>query len=294
AGGAGADLDRCHQRAVRAAERLVADHRAVLAGTVVVAGDDSRPDVDVAADVAIADVAQVVDLGTRADPGFLGLDEVAEARAGLEHGARAHPRERPHVAAGGEAGPLDHAHGEDLGAITDVGVPDHAAGADAHAAPEGDRAFQYHVDVQEAVLAGGDLPAHVESRGVGDRHAGVHQPPRDALLPAPLRARQFGAGVDALDFAGIGGANRIDGDAVGRRHGDNVGEVVLALGVVVAEALDPAGEQSPRCGDEAGVHLADGELAGIGVLRLDDAGDPPGASQDAPVGARLVELDRQH
>src|SRR5690606_36232242 len=187
------------QLAGRADERLVADHRAVLAGAVVVAGDHSRPDVDVAADVAIADVAQVVDLGTRADPGLLGLDEVAEPRAGLEHGAGTHARERPHVAAGGDAGALDHAHGVDFGAVTDCGVADHAAGADAHAAPEGDHALEHHVDVEVAILAGGDLAAHVEARRVGDGDTGVHQAPGDALLPAPLRARQLGAGVDALD-----------------------------------------------------------------------------------------------
>src|SRR5688500_1448122 len=56
------DRDRGHERGVRADERAVLDPRDVLVRAVVVASDRSGADVDAAADLAVAEVAQVVGL----------------------------------------------------------------------------------------------------------------------------------------------------------------------------------------------------------------------------------------
>ena len=63
-----ADRDRRDQRGVRTDEGTVADHGPVLVGAVVVAGDGAGTDVDAGADLGVADVAQVVDLGCRGRP----------------------------------------------------------------------------------------------------------------------------------------------------------------------------------------------------------------------------------
>src|SRR5690606_11476478 len=71
--GAGADGYGRHQRGIRADEGAVPDHRTVLVGAVVVAGDGARADVHAAAYGRVADVGQVVGLAAGADLGLLDL-----------------------------------------------------------------------------------------------------------------------------------------------------------------------------------------------------------------------------
>src|SRR5690606_8266085 len=66
-GGAAADAYRGDELGVGADEDVVLDHRAVLVGAVVVAGDGAGADIDPAADVGIAHVGQVVGLGMVGD-----------------------------------------------------------------------------------------------------------------------------------------------------------------------------------------------------------------------------------
>src|SRR3954468_14584766 len=97
-----ANSHRRHQRRVGADKRTRADVSVVLAETVIVAGDGARPDVGPRADTGVADIAQVVDLGSGLDHRLLDLDEVADMdtlaqvstrpQAGIraEGGARVH------------------------------------------------------------------------------------------------------------------------------------------------------------------------------------------------------------
>src|SRR4029079_14850857 len=75
-----ADRHRGHQRAVRPYEGALADHRIVLAEPIVIAGDGARADVRVRADICVADVGQMVDLGARTEHRFLHLDEITDLR----------------------------------------------------------------------------------------------------------------------------------------------------------------------------------------------------------------------
>jgi hypothetical protein len=80
------------------------------------------------------------------------------------------------------------------------------------------------------------------------------------------------------------------------RARDDVGEVVLAGGVVVAQGGEPALERARRCRHHAGVDLADRALLGRRVLLLDDGDDRIArrfrrGPDDATVAARLGELD---
>src|SRR5262249_36885144 len=107
-GGAGrdvgvvADRDRRDQLAVAADLHAVADHRAVLAEAVVVAGDRARTDVAVAADGRVADVREVVRLGAGADLRLLHLDEVADVDALVQDRAGPELRERSDDRAGAD------------------------------------------------------------------------------------------------------------------------------------------------------------------------------------------------
>ncbi|MNF78443.1 hypothetical protein D3C84_606280 [compost metagenome] len=86
-------------------------------------------------------------------------------------------------------------------------------------------------------------------------------------------ALQFGeldAVVGALHFHGVMGLLGGHHQAVGHGHGDDVGEVVLALGVVVGQAPQPVGQALARHGENAGIAFADGALLGGRVLVFDD------------------------
>ena len=72
---------RRHQRAVGADKRVVADQGLVLVGPIVVAGDGARADINPRADLGIAQLGQVVDLGTRTDAGLFGFDEITDMHA---------------------------------------------------------------------------------------------------------------------------------------------------------------------------------------------------------------------
>jgi hypothetical protein len=97
------------------------------------------------------------------------------------------------------------------------------------------------------------------------------------------------------EVVGEVGGDRVTGLAQGRQH---VGQVVLALGVVVGEGGEGGGQGRGGEGVGAGVDLADRELLGrrvAGGLRLDHALDLARRGADhAAVGAGVVELDRQH
>src|SRR3990172_596430 len=73
------------------------------------------------------------------------------------------------------------------------------------------------------------------------------------------------------------------GDSGGRGEGDDAGEVVLALGVVVRQPREPGFQLRRGHDHDAGVHLPD-RLLGVGrVLLLDDARNRAGFAHHAAV-----------
>src|SRR5262249_32489612 len=88
------DLDRRHQCRVRTDEGTGTEGRVVLLGAVVVAGNGPRADICPLAHAGIADIGQMIGGGPRFDLRLLDLDEVSDAHALAEPGARAQPGER--------------------------------------------------------------------------------------------------------------------------------------------------------------------------------------------------------
>jgi hypothetical protein len=62
-----------------------------------------------------------------------------------------------------------------------------------------------------------------------------------------------------------------DRQALGHGQGDDVGQVVLALGIAVAQGRQPARQRVGGRDEDAGVDLADRTLGIVGILFLDDA-----------------------
>jgi hypothetical protein len=104
---------------------------------------------------------------------------------------------------------------------------------------QGDRAFKHAVHVDLDILAAAERAAHVQARRVGQAHALLHQGDGQAALVHAFEFGQLHRAVDAGDLGGIGDLVGHDGHTAldGELH--DVGEVVLALGVLVVEPGQP-------------------------------------------------------
>ncbi len=87
--------------------------------------------------------------------------------------------------------------------------------------------------------------------------------------------------------------DRCDRAAIGVRHGDHVGQVELALGILVVQTGEPAAQLTAIGHQHAGVHLTNGQLFGIGILLLDDADYLTIFTDDAAIAGGVVQYHGQ-
>jgi hypothetical protein len=90
-------------------------------------------------------------------------------------------------------------------------------------------------------------------------------------LVGAFQLGQLQGAVHTRHLQGVVDAVGRHAPAIGHGHGDDVGQVVLALGVVVGQAREPGFEQARRHGHDAAVDFIDGALGFARVLVLDDA-----------------------
>ena len=106
---------------------------------------------------------------------------------------------------------------------------------------------------------------------------------------------QLDAGVDAQTLGGVVGGERQHGTAGVAANLEHVGEVELALGVVIADLGQRVEQGAGVEAVEAGVALVDRRLLGRGVLLLDDALHlAVGVADDATVASGIVQLHGEH
>ncbi len=236
----------------------------------------------------------MADLAVGADARLLGLDEIADFRAVGHPGTRAQARKRSDAAGGSHIGILDHRVFMNDGTIGDAGVAQHAIGANPDPVAEHHIAFDDHVDVDHRVTTVTQTATQIETCRVDQRQAGEHQRARLAALVAALEHRQLLPVIDPGNLFLAGRCQRLHDHAVAGRQRDDIGQVVLALGIVVAEPPEPVAQLRGRHGHDAGVDLADGTLGAARVLVLDDCRDPPVLiAPDASITARVGKLDGQ-
>ena len=113
----------------------------------------------------------------------------------------------------------------------------------------------------------------VGAGGVDHRDALAHPPVVDARAQLGLGLGELGAVVDAERLGGVVGLDREHHVPGLPQHRDDVGEVVLALGVLGAEPPQRRREEPAAEAVDRRVDLVDRELLGIGVGLLDDAVD---------------------
>ena len=196
----------------------------------------------------------------------------ADAGVGAHHGA-VQVRERQHLGAGAQAR-----------------IAQHAVRAHPHAVGQVHVAFEHAAHVDDDVAPGAQRAAHVQPLGVHHLHAGQHERARGVTLVLALEPGELHLVVDAVGLPGGAGLLGHHRHAIGHGQRHDVGQVVLALGVVVGQATQPAAQQRRGRHQDAGVDLADAALGGVGVLFLDDAGDAAVVAHDAPVAGGVVGL----
>ena len=110
---------------------------------------------------------------------------------------------------------------------------------DVHAIAQRDFAFQQHVGIEEHIAAHADLATNVDPRGIDERCARNHEFARALRTMQGLELRELHLVVHPEHFGDGGRDQWCDLDLVFHRHGDDVGEVVLALRVAVLELAEP-------------------------------------------------------
>lgn len=135
----------------------------------------------------------------------------------------------------------------------------------------------------------------VESRRIGESCTLQTQRTRGATLERALQLRELPCVVRAFDLDRIDDVHHLGRVELGGGRGEDIGEVVLALRVVVAQVLQPAAQCLAVGDEDAGVDGADLALLVVGVLVFDDAAHAAlRIAHDAAVAGGIVEIGDQY
>src|SRR5680860_601780 len=250
----------------------------MLGEAIVIAGDGAGADVSLRAHAGIANIGEVVNLGAFVNLRILDLDEIADMRVLGKRGTGPEPGERPNAGAGSNARLLDVTKGSDGGAVFDGDAgADHDIGLDGHVAADARVVAEEH-----------RVRRH-------QRGAVVHGGYAQAPLHQTFGGREFGARIHAKDFLRVRQHDtRLEIIAARERH--RIGEVILCLGVVVADPRKQPGKC--RGGAErhdAGIAQCERALGGTCILFLADARKPSmRVEQQAAIAGRVLCLKSDH
>lgn len=162
-----------------------------------------------------------------------------------EHAARTQAGERTGIATLAQLRAFQVAVGLDHRATPQDAVANHAVRSDVHVVLDHHAAFQHHVDVDQHVAADRDFATDIQALRIEQGHALAHQLLRAQALVVTLQLGLLHAVINALHFHRVQRLGAGYHQAVADRHGDHVGQVVLALGVVVGQAAEPVGRRLP-------------------------------------------------
>jgi hypothetical protein len=157
-----------------------------------------------------------------------------------------------------------------------------------HAVGQFDTAFEHAADVDRDVASADQFAAHVDAGRIQQVHALFQQRNGDVQLVAALEFGQLHLAVHAGDFPF---GRRVRGHhrhAAGDRLGHDVGQVVLALRIVVLQRAQPAVQVAGRDHHDAAVDFLDRALFRRRILFFDDAHDLAILADDAAQAEGIV------
>ena len=132
---------------------------------------------------------------------------------------------------------------------------------------------------------------------IGVRHgnAGGHMALVDAALHNLRHLRQLNARVHAQALGGVVGGKRQHGAASVSADLQHVGQIKLALRIIVADLGQRVKQRAGIEAIEPGIALVDGGLLGRGILLFDDALNLASlVANDASITGGVVKLHGQH
>ena len=208
--------------------------------------------------------------------------------------ARAQARKRTNAAVLAHSGLFQHAVAKHLRVIIDSHITQHAAGADADAIAQRHATLEHHVHIDEHVAAQQQLAALIKTRRIGQACTGAHCSLGALASIHTLQLCQLHAVIDAQHFALGGSHQRRHHMAIFDSHADDIGQVILTLGIVGTQLTQVAAQHAGRQRQHTGVAFAHSQLCGRGVFLFDDGAYAPAViAQDAAITSGVVQHDRQ-
>ena len=139
--------------------------------------------------------------------------------------------------------------------VAERGVLDDGVGADAAVGADARVAEELNEGLDDGV--GRDLDRGIDHAGLGaeDRHARGHEASCGGRAHGGVEVHHLGDGVGAEDLVDCRGDGGDDALAFGDEQGGDVGEIELAAGVLVGEALEVGEERGGVEAVDAGVDL---------------------------------------
>ena len=105
-------------------------------------------------------------------------------------------------------------------------------------------ALQNGIHIYDHILPGNQATAQVKATRIDKGDAIFHTGHGLAQLVAALQCGQLGAGIHAEHFIAVRGGDAVYHGAVRDRPGDNVREVILALGIIVIKRIHPLAQSA--------------------------------------------------
>jgi hypothetical protein len=283
------DGDGSNEHGVRADPDEGADGAAMLGHPVVVHEHRGRADVAVLTDARVAYISKVRHLGSGADVAAFDLDIRADMDAVVQDGPGAQVGVRADRHAGADGSPVADG-ARDLRALAHCGVGQGGLRADRGAGR--DRRGAVQVDGREQRDVRLERDAGVDPGGgrVDDGHAGAHVLVEQARVVGTSRRRELDAVVDARRLL-VRRDHRAYLPPVADEDRDDLGQVLLALGVVGGQPADGVAQQGVVERVDAGGDLGGLALVGRRVALLDDPGHRPVRGPDDPAVPGGVRRD---
>ena len=125
----------------------------MFVGSVVIAGNDAGAKIHVFADLAVSHIGQVIDFALILYQAVFHFNEIPDSYLVFKHSPGANSCKRSDPAISPDHGIIDQTVGLDHAVFANGRVPYDCIRPDHHTMAKLDPPFQYHVDINHAILA---------------------------------------------------------------------------------------------------------------------------------------------